>query len=88
MGCSCVMRGHPFLIERGYIMETSEKVKDMSFKVYLVRSQRLAGNLMTKGFVLLGMEPDRNYPSRNIFKFSNSEPLRNAIEEYKQIKSK
>ena len=62
------------------------KVKDTSFLNYFVRSQRLAGWLMySKGFIIKGLNPDFNYPRRNVFTFSNSENLRSAIEEYKNI---
>ena len=65
--------------------ENEDKYK---FRHYFVRSQRCAGHLMQSGFILLGMAPDREYSRRNIFRFSNSEMLRNAIDEYKNSKIK
>lgn len=62
------------------------KEKDMSFKYYYVRSQRMAGFLMFKGFKLLTpVEPDRDEPSRNVFKFFNNQQLLDAIGIYKQL---
>lgn len=66
-----------------------ENKNKYNFRHYFVRSQRMCGWLLyEKGFILLGMEPDREYSRRNIFRFSNSEPLRQAIDEYKQLKNK
>jgi len=65
-----------------------EENKDYSFRHYFVKSQRLCGHLLQSGFILLGMAPDRNYPRRNVFRFSNSEALRNAILDYKELKNK
>lgn len=62
------------------------KVKDMNFKVYVCRSQRMAGWLMFRGFKLLTpVEPDRDFPQRNVFKFFNSQPLLDTIAIYKQL---
>lgn len=46
-------------------------------------SQRLAGSLMMKGFVLIGMRPDEHNTRRNVFIFNDSEQLQQAIAEYK-----
>ena len=65
------------------------KEKDMSFKYYYCRSERMAGFLMFKfGFKLLSLDPDRNYESRNVFKFFNSQPLLDAIEDYRNLNKK
>lgn len=67
-------------------MEEKNKVKDMSFKFYYVRSQRMAGFLMYKGFKLLTpVEADRQNPQRNVFKFFNSLMLLDTIETYKAL---
>lgn len=55
----------------------------MEFKTYFVRSQRLAGFLMQKGFVLQGIKPSNDNSERNVFLFKNSEELCQRIQEYK-----
>jgi len=50
---------------------------------YCVRSQRLAGYLMQKGFKLHKIAPNKKYPNRNVFYFSDSDELHNAVEGYK-----
>jgi len=47
------------------------------FKIF---NQKLAGKLMTRGFVLQGLEPNPN-GKFNVFLFKDSEELRKAIEE-------
>ena len=54
-------------------------------KTFYVKSQRLAGFLMMRGFVLHGMKLDID-SNRNIFLFTNSKELLGAIETYKQMK--
>lgn len=48
----------------------------------VVYSQRAAGFLMQKGFVLVRIAPDKTNPSKNIFLFNNSEALDSALKEY------
>jgi hypothetical protein len=52
-------------------------------KMKTIFSQRLAGLLMTKGFVLVGMEQGKNNTGKNVFYFNDSDELRSAMEEYK-----
>ena len=54
-------------------------------QTFYVKSQRLAGFLMMRGFVLHGMKLDID-SNRNIFLFTNSKELLEAIETYKQMK--
>lgn len=49
-------------------------------------SQKLAGLLMLKGFVLKYMKPDKYNPSRNIFVFNDSEELKKVLDEFKREK--
>jgi len=54
-----------------------------------IKTQKLAGYLMMRGFVLKGLIPDNNINAnnkRNIFMFNNTYELTNAINDYKQIK--
>ena len=51
-------------------------------KNYIVFTAKVAGFLIMKGFYLKGIEPNRNYPLRNVFIFNDSIELRNAISEY------
>lgn len=53
------------------------------YEMKMIRSQRLAGTLMIKGFVLVGMERDKTSNSgRNVFFFNESPELEAAINEY------
>lgn len=60
----------------------------MDKKMKTIFSQRLAGHLMTKGFVLVGMEQGRNNSGKNVFYFNNSDELRTAMDEYKALNQK
>lgn len=64
-------------------MEETSTEKTYDFKWFYIRSQRLAGYLMMSGFILRGLAPDEDCTSRNIFRFANSLPLRNRIDQYK-----
>lgn len=63
-----------------------EENKVMDFKTYYVRSQRLAGYLMLKGFVLHAIKPANDKSKRNVFCFKNTDELVNSIKEYKTNK--
>lgn len=52
-------------------------------KMKTIFSQRLAGHLMTKGFVLVGMEQGRDNSGKNVFYFNDSDELRLAMEVYR-----
>lgn len=54
-------------------------------KVYNCFSQKLAGFLLTNGFVLVGIKSDLKMTGRNIYLFSDGELLRKAINEYKKV---
>lgn len=45
-------------------------------------SQKLAGELMVKGFVLAAMEPNRSGDGKNVFFFKNSPQIQVAIKDY------
>ena len=54
-----------------------------------IRSQKLAGYLMLRGFVLKRLEPNIiENTNRNIFIFNNTQELTNAINDYKKTKEK
>lgn len=50
-------------------------------KNFIVKNQRAAGRLMDRGFVLCGMQPDKEDDRRNIFLFKNSQALVDAFNE-------
>ncbi|WP_369974647.1 DUF5659 domain-containing protein [Paraliobacillus sp. X-1268] len=52
--------------------------------MYVIRSMKLAGFLMQKGFVILKLQNDRNGTGRNVFLFNESTDLTNAIKEYRE----
>jgi len=62
------------------MMQTNTELKN-----YFIKSQKVAGYLMQRGFVLCGMKPDLE-SIRNIFIFKNSYELISAINDYKQHK--
>ena len=58
------------------ITNTNEK------KTFIVYSQKLAGYLMQKGFVLVDMQPNLKHMGRNVFFFGNTPQLKSVIDEY------
>lgn len=60
---------------------------NLELKNFFVKSQKVAGYLMMRGFVLCGLKPDADINSRrNIFIFKNSPELVCAISDYKLLK--
>lgn len=51
-------------------------------KSYIVYSQKMAGYLMQRGFVLIDMQPDLKNTRRNVFFFNNTPQLKLAVDEY------
>lgn len=49
---------------------------------FIVYSQKLAGYLMQRGFVLIDMQPDLKKTRRNVFFFNDTPQLKSAIDEY------
>lgn len=47
-----------------------------------VYTMRLAGYLMTRGFVLLDMKPNYRYPERNVFYFCDTAEIKQTIKDY------
>lgn len=57
-------------------------------KTFTVFSQYLAGKLMCRGFVLVGIEPKKNDPTgKNVYFFNDSQELQDAISEYTASKA-
>lgn len=52
---------------------------------YTVFSQRLAGFLMQKGFVLVGIDRSDRNDGRNVFFFKQTQELMEAIDEYRRL---
>jgi hypothetical protein len=55
--------------------------------IYNCFSQKLAGFLLTNGFALQGLKSDLKNTGRNIYLFRDSELLRNAVSDYKTVKT-
>lgn len=53
--------------------------------IITIFSQRLAGYLMYKGFVLGNIKPDDDRSGRNVFFFKNSENIQKTIKEYRKL---
>ena len=51
-------------------------------KSFIVYSQKMAGYLMQRGFVLIDMQPDLKKTGRNVFFFNDTPQLKSAIDEY------
>lgn len=49
-------------------------------------SQKLAGYLMYRGFVLLKMSEDLKNPNKHVFIFKDSDEIRKAIDDYSNLK--
>lgn len=49
-----------------------------------VFSQKLAGQLMVKGYVVVAMEPDKSGSGKNVFFFKNSPQIQQEIRDYQQ----
>jgi hypothetical protein len=49
-------------------------------------SQKLCGELLTKGFVLQGTAPNNKSPNKSVFYFKDSEALRCVMSEYTSVK--
>lgn len=54
----------------------------MSTDKFVVMSQKMAGFLMMRGFVLRGLGANHRYRNRNVFFFNNTPQLHEAIAEY------
>lgn len=53
----------------------------------IIYNMRLAGFLMSEGFILTKMDKDKKNPKFNIFIFEDSVHIRNKIEFYKNTKT-
>lgn len=47
----------------------------------VIYSQKMAAKLMLKGFILQGMDKNKNHPNKNIFYFNDSDDLKLTINE-------
>jgi len=55
------------------------------YSIFICKSQKLAGYLMLfKNFRLIETQPSREDENRNVFLFTNSQILQDAINEYKE----
>lgn len=64
---------------------TTENHEEKGFK--LIFSQRLAGYLMQRGFVLLDMRKNMDQSNKNVYMFNDSNKLRAAIFDYGNLKN-
>lgn len=51
----------------------------------IIHSQRMAGYLMLKGFVLLEIKANLKDKGRNIYLFNESDELNNALDKYNEF---
>ena len=65
-------------------IETEECIitSNTNNKSFIVYSQKMAGYLMQRGFVLIDMQPDLKKTGRNVFFFNDTPQLKSAIDEY------
>jgi hypothetical protein len=52
-------------------------------KKVIIHTHKLMGFLVMKGFVLLGIEPDKRNPYHHVYVFNDTEEIQKAIQEYK-----
>lgn len=70
---------------KGRLNPMISKTKNQTpFNNYCVMSQKLAGILMTKGFKLHSIGQNKKYPNRNVFYFTYSDEIIQAIKEYNE----
>lgn len=62
-----------------------EKIYMNNTKMITIFSQKLAGYLMFRGFVLVDMDENRNQAGKHVFYFNDSADLQAAITDYKQM---
>lgn len=80
----------PGIIQQGYAAGRGPEMKmektDMEIMekktTYIVYSQKMAGYLMQRGFVLVDMQPDKKHPRRNVFFFYETPELKAARDDY------
>ena len=53
-------------------------------KTITIFNQRLAGYLMQRGFILIGLGENHRCTGKNVFFFKDTEELQKAIEEHKK----
>ena len=57
----------------------AETSKITNFPVY---SQRLAGHLMTQGFILIAVAPNERNSRKNVFFFKDTSMIKSSIQDY------
>jgi len=66
-------------------MKLNKKGLIHMYSIFICKSQKLAGYLMLfKNFRLIETQPSREDENRNVFLFTNSQILQDAINEYKE----
>lgn len=55
--------------------------------MYVIKTQKLAGYLMQKGFELIRLQKDRNNKKKKVFLFEDTDYLRKAITDFTNNKS-
>ena len=82
VACAAVLRESITIItyrkEHDQFINTVKDNKQC-FPIY---NQRLAGWLMTKGYVLMDMKPNKKYAGRNVFYFVDSVALKTSVDEF------
>lgn len=68
-------------------MTQEQTLNTTPFNNYCVMSQKLAGILMTRGFKLHSIGKNKNNINRNVFYFSYSNEIIQAIKEYNEGKN-
>lgn len=56
-------------------------------KMITIFSQKMAGYLMIKGFVLVDMKPNTNGNGKNVFYFNRSSELSAAMQKFQEVKN-
>jgi hypothetical protein len=62
-------------------------MEQLTIKYRYIFSQRLAGYLMQKGFILLRLNKNLDDPTKNVFLFKDSKEIESAIQEYQKLYS-
>jgi hypothetical protein len=54
----------------------------------MIKSRRLCGFLLFKGFTLINSSPDKKDPNKTVYWFNNSNDLVESIHQYMDLKNK
>ena len=64
-----------------------KQIEEIKPKDYCIMSQKLAAILMSNGYPLRRIAPNKKYPNKNVFYFYYNDEIDNFVREYKKNKN-